>query len=115
MMSLALAVAAMSADAQTASATEAGDARCLAAISIIIAVGGAEEAKRLTPVAIYFVGKLYGRNPAIDLTATLKRSLANATEADLRAAVPGCAAELGRAGEAMKSAGAAIGAASKPK
>ena len=113
MMLLALALAAMPAAAETLPATEAEDARCLAAISYLIGVGSAEDQQKLTPLAIYFAGKLYGRNPTIDLTATLKNNLSSATEAELRAAVPRCAADLGRAGQAMQNAGAALSAMAK--
>lgn len=112
MMLFALAIAAMPTNADGIAATEAHDARCLAAISYLIGVDN-EKSKDLVPLATYFAGKLYGRNPAIDLTATLKGNLVNATEDDLRGAVPGCAAELERAGTAMKTAGAALSAMAK--
>lgn len=112
MIPLALALAVMPVKADAVTAPEANDARCLAAISYLIGVDN-QKAKDLVPLATYFAGKLYGRNPAIDLTATLKDNLVGVTESALRSAVPRCAAELERAGEAMKGAGAALSAMEK--
>lgn len=111
-MLLALALA-LAAAPIPAVATEASDARCLASISYLIGIAKEEQSKDLTIVAIYFAGKLYGRNPAIDLTATLKAIVAGASENDLRAEAPRCATELATAGEALQAAGTAISAMAK--
>lgn len=83
---------------------EATDTRCLVAFA---AIGS----QQLTPAqaeaaklgALYFYGRLVGRNPRIDLAAAM-RGAAKPVETQLRPELTRCGGELGAAGGAMQAA-----------
>jgi hypothetical protein len=99
--------AAAQAGQQTPATTEESDARCLAVFSM--AAGGtdtdAQEGGKIG--AVFFAGKLRGRNPSVDFETVVRRALP-AVEANTTADSARCVAELRAAGTALTAAGAAL-------
>lgn len=91
-----------------APATELSDARCVAAFLVMVDEGKSDDDKQAATVgAVYFAGKLYGRNPNIDLTAAL-RGAEDEVGNNLKAELTRCGAELTTMGTAMTTAGNAL-------
>ena len=90
-----------------ARAIEDADARCLGVFSIL--AGGTDKTNQESGKvgAVYFAGKLRGRNPAIDFETALRRILP-ALEANIASENQRCFAELRDAGAAMTAAGNAL-------
>lgn len=92
---------------QAPATTEDSDARCLAVFSIAAGSDDKEAQEGGKVGAVYFAGKLRGRNPSIDFETALRRVFpaldANATKDRER-----CVAELRSAGAALTTAGAAL-------
>lgn len=92
---------------------EQADARCLAAFA---AMGSSdrEDLQRATQLgALYFYGKLLGRNPGVDLQTVLTGAVA-AVGKDFRPELTRCGGELERSGRAMRAAGQAMGGGTAP-
>lgn len=108
---LALAAAQASATPTPAPLTpQAADARCVAAFGIM-GSDAKEEVQRASQLgALYFYGKLVGRDPGIDLKAAMLAA-ATAVAPNPKPEVLRCGAELQKSGEAMQAVGASIGAA----
>lgn len=113
-MKLVLILAALAATgaADTGPTPEQADARCLDTFALMAA--GGDPAKPDPKIieagktgATYFVGKLRGRNPAVDLERVMRAGF-SAVQADADGEVKRCSAELVDAGQAMKKAGAAL-------
>ena len=84
------------------------DLRCLAALAQISErADKGDDANSLTAVMLYFLGKIDGRTPDIDLVAAIEDVLADpaydATTEALR-----CTSELGERGAALDSVGSAV-------
>jgi hypothetical protein len=98
---------------------EAADARCVVVLGFINAQG------KLTPDrveavkngTIYYLGKLRGRNPGINLTATLDAAakLATAQKVNVGPEAQRCGAELSQLAGAARPAGAPPAAATPRK
>jgi hypothetical protein len=87
--------------------TEASDGRCLLAFAAIGSNGTPEQQNAARLGALYFYGKLVGRNPRLDLVP-LMRSSATAVQAQAQAEITRCGNELQSAGAAMQAAGTAM-------
>lgn len=98
------ALLAVSQAARPAPATAAQDASCLALFASIAAEPATKDAGAAG--ALYFTGKLLGRDPAIDLGATLAVAAPMLTD-NARVATEGkrCGAELEAISDTLKAAG----------
>jgi hypothetical protein len=83
------------------------DARCLAAFSILANRQGTEVQRAAQLGALFFYGKLRGRDPGGDLK-TLLTQAATAVGANGEAELRRCGEELRTAGEAMQTVGSAM-------
>ena len=102
-----LALLAAQAAAPAPPGPERADARCLAALGAL-ASSDKEEAQRAAQLgALYFYGKLLGRNPGIALQAALTEA-ATAVTPNPRAELARCGQELQRSGSALQAVGAAM-------
>ena len=109
------ALALLAAQASTVTPEQA-DARCLTAMGAL-ASSDKEEAQRAAQLAaLYFYGKLLGRNPGIALQSVLTEA-ATAVAPDPKPVLARCGEELKQSGLALQTVGAAIrdGAAAAPK
>lgn len=109
---LILAALATTAASSAAPTPEQADARCLDAFALMAA--GGDPAKPDPNMieagktgATYFVGKLRGRNPGVDLEQVMRAGF-SALQTDAEGEVKRCSAELSDAGQAMTKAGAAL-------
>lgn len=92
---------------------ERADARCLTAFGMMASNGQADVQRASQLGALYFYGKLLGRNPAIDLKATMLDA-ARAVAPDAKGELRRCGAEMEVAGKSMIAVGNALGG-SAPK
>jgi len=89
-------------------ATELSDTRCVAAFAMMVDQATGDDVKQgATTGLVYFVGKLYGRNPGIDLTAAL-RPVSDDVGKNLKTELTRCGAELTAVSAAMTAAGNAL-------
>lgn len=92
---------------------EQADARCIAVFAAM-ASSDKEEMQRAAQLGgLYFYGKLLGRNPGLDLQATMTAA-ATAVKGDIRPELTRCGGELERSGRAMQAAGQAMGSGTAP-
>lgn len=108
-----IALAAMSVAANTpasAPGDEQGDLRCLATLSYLLS--DEKDATKQTQFqmgALYFAGKLFGRNPGIDLTAKMKEVIASyGAQEPIDAELKRCGTEMIAAGERLSVTGNAL-------
>lgn len=93
----------------TAVSPQTADARCMAAFSVLGTDAKTPEILRAAQMgALFFYGKVLGRNPAINLPATMIDAMRTA-RATQKAELARCGAELQRSGEAMQVVGQATG------
>ncbi|MDB5696625.1 MAG: hypothetical protein JWN21_2168 [Sphingomonas bacterium] len=86
---------------------ERGDARCLAAFGLLANDPKPDVQRASQMGALFFYGKLLGRNPRIDLRAAMTEAAAIAGP-QVKAELQRCGGELQRSGEAMQAVGAAL-------
>ena len=86
---------------------ERGDARCLAAFGLLANEPKPELQRASQMGALFFYGKLLGRNPRIDLRAAMMEA-ATVAGPQVKAELQRCGGELQRSGEAMQAVGAAL-------
>jgi len=94
------------------STTEVADLRCFAAFSVKISELGAaqpDRARDLQSGVLYFAGKLFGRNPRIDLVKVLPDSFVGFDKPEaVNTELLHCADELQAIGERLDTAGKAL-------
>ena len=104
---LALLLLAQAAPAAPAPSPAQADARCIVAFGSM-AGSDTEEVQRAAQLgALYFYGKLLGREPAVDLKAAMTAA-ATAVTANVRPELLRCGTELQRSGEALRAVGQAL-------
>jgi hypothetical protein len=110
MLLAALILAAPVAQGGPALTPERADLRCLAALaSITPGDSDQDRANGMQIGALYFAGKILGRNPGIDLTAALTSELAAVgSDKMLQGELQRCAAELQAAGDKLIATGSAM-------
>lgn len=86
---------------------EEADLRCLASIAYRGGIDAKARALRDTG-SVYFIGKLVGRTPEIDLSVRLGEVTQAMTPAMLKAELPRCLAELGALAKRLKTTGTAL-------
>jgi hypothetical protein len=86
---------------------EQADARCIAAFGAMGSNDKEEIRRAAQQGALYFYGKLIGRNPKVDLQAAMTAA-ATAVGKDFRPELTRCGGELERSGQAMQAAGQAM-------
>lgn len=88
----------------TALSPEGGDARCVAAFSVMASSDQPDVQRASQLGALYFYGKLVGRRPGLDLSPVLLEA-ARTVALNVKGELSRCGAELGAAGTAMETAG----------
>ncbi|HEV2531602.1 hypothetical protein [Phenylobacterium sp.] len=101
--SLAIAAIAGVAEAQDASRS---DMRCVVAFSRLLQTPAYKDAAGAG--MFYYIGRLDGREPGLDLAAAMRREIANMATADYTTEAQRCGAELKARNEAVKAAGEAV-------
>ena len=86
---------------------ERADARCLAAFGMLASDPKPDVQRASQMGALFFYGKILGRNPRIDLKGVMLEA-ATMPAAQLQGELQRCGGELQRSGEAMQSVGAAL-------
>jgi hypothetical protein len=83
----------------------AADARCIALMNFMIAKGTPEQQNAARTGTIYFVGKLKGRQPGINVAAVLKSAADEATRTKMNAQteVKRCGEEVSTAANSLRS------------
>lgn len=97
----------------TIAITRKDDLRCLLLVSELVGSGNAEQKESGTKAALYFAGKLLGREPGLDLSAAAKTEFAAMETMDRNAGFRRCGAELQLAGVKLQAAGAALASTAK--
>ncbi|WP_445191010.1 hypothetical protein ACT009_10355 [Sphingomonas sp. Tas61C01] len=84
----------------------AADARCIALMNFMIAKGTPEQQNAARTGTIYFVGKLKGRQPGVNVAAVLKTAADEATRTKMNAQseVKRCGEEVSTAANSMRPA-----------
>lgn len=93
--------------------TRTEDLRCLLLVSELIGTGTAEQKEAGTKAALYFAGKILGREPGLDLTAAAKTEIVAMEKIDRQAGYQRCGAELQLIGVKLQAAGAGLTAMAK--
>jgi hypothetical protein len=95
---------------------DAADARCISLMNYMIMKGTAAQQSAARVGTIYFVGKLKGRNPRVNVGAVLRASAAAATRAKMNAQneVRRCGEEVTAAAESLRPPGAPAATPRKP-
>jgi hypothetical protein len=106
-VSLVLAPAVSAGQPSPTSAAEDADARCLGVFSLEADSDDKASQDNGKVGAVYFAGKLRGRNPAVDFETMLRRAIP-ALEASLASEKVRCFTELRAVGTAMAAAGNAL-------
>lgn len=88
--------------------TRTDDLRCLLLMSDLVASGTAEQKDAGTKAALYFTGKLLGREPGLDLAAVAKTEIVAMETYDRQAGYQRCGAELKLTGVKLQAASAAL-------
>ena len=94
----------------------AADARCIALMNFMIAKGTPAQQSAARAGTIYFVGKLKGRQPGIDVAAVLRTAADDATRSKMnaQAEVKRCGEEVSAAADSLRPAGAPAATPRKP-
>ena len=92
---------------------QVADARCVAAFGILGTDAKDDVVRAAQMGALFFYGKLLGRDPAIDLPAAMVAATGSA-RGNQKAELARCGAELQRSGEAMQAVGQAMSDAGPP-
>jgi hypothetical protein len=100
-----LAAVAVAGAAQAEEASRA-DVRCVVAFSALLKNPTYKDAAGAG--LFYFVGRLDGREPSLDLSAAMTREIATMQTADYASEAQRCGAELKARNEALKAAGEAV-------
>ncbi len=82
---------------------DAADARCIALMNYMIAKGTPEQQNAARAGTIYFIGKLRGRNPSVNVAVVLKSAADAASQAKMNAQ-----AEIKRCGDEVTAAANAL-------
>ena len=87
---------------------DAADARCISLMNYMIMKGTAAQQSAARVGTIYFVGKLKGRQPGIDVAAVLRTAAEDATRSKMnaQAEVKRCGQEVSAAADSLRPAGA---------
>lgn len=95
----------------------ASDARCIVVFGFVGSRGTPEQAEATKRGILYFVGKLRGRDPAVNVATTVTGAADAAKAASLNARAEGqrCSSELESAGEALRGIRAAAGLPASPR
>lgn len=93
--------------------TRTDDLRCLLLVSELVGAGSAEQKEAGTKAALYFAGKLLGREPGLDLPTVAKTEIIAMEKMDRQAGYQRCGAELQLAGIKLQTAGTALSAMAK--
>lgn len=103
------ATAARAADPTPAPASApASDLRCLAVASILASNSDPNLKNAGVMAALYYLGKLDGREPGLDLEARLKQEFTQLTPQEIQPEGMRCGAELAARGKAMTEIGARL-------
>jgi hypothetical protein len=86
---------------------ERADARCLAAFGMLATDTKADVQRASQMGALFFYGKLVGRNPRVDLKAVMLDA-AQTVGPRIQGELQRCGGELQRSGEAMQAVGTAL-------
>jgi hypothetical protein len=77
-------------------------------VSELVGAGDAAQKEAGTKAALYFAGKLLGREPGLDLSAVAKTEIVAMEKIDRQAGYTRCGAELQLTGVKLQAAGAAL-------
>lgn len=90
------------------------DLRCAAVTFAAITVVPENQKTSVSLAAIYFLGKLDGAAPNLDLETRLRAELAGMAAKDFQSEAARCGAELAKRGQDMQTLGAHLQAPTKP-
>ena len=102
--------------AASLSAPDAADARCIALMNFMVAKGNPQQQTAARAGTIYFVGKLRGRTPGVNVAAVLKTAADEATRTKMNAQVEvkRCGEEVSAAANSLRPAAGAPATPRKP-
>jgi hypothetical protein len=110
-------LAAVATAARAADPAPAADVRCLAVASFLAGNADPKVQNAGVLAALYYLGKLDGREPGMDLEARLKEVAMQLSPKDIQSEAVRCGAELGARGKTMNEIGLrlqALGAGKAP-
>ena len=103
-LALMLAAAPLPAFAQAAE-TQMADMKCMMAAGSIDPASPKEQQDAMMLMAVFYVGKVYGRNPAFDVSAFVTQNKTELEAIDVGTELKRCTAEFGQRGEALSKLG----------
>lgn len=107
---LSIALACMAAPAVAADTNVDSDLRCLATFSAVAAGADASEKPQVAAAVMYFVGRVDGEKPNIDLTTELIRVSSTMKQEQLAGEIDRCGKLLAARGTALAAVGQAMSA-----
>jgi len=110
-----IAAAAVGRAAQAADDVAAADVRCLAVATVLSSNADPNVKNAGLMAALYYLGRVDGRQPTLDLEARLKQAYEQMSLQDVQAEARRCGAELGVRGKAVSEIGARLMAQAKDK
>ncbi len=105
MAALALGGALMASGARAQADATAADVRCLVVLGIVSDMAEASNKPRVTAALTYYLGRLDGRTPSLDLEAQMAAEGAKLSPQDLRAEAVSCGQAVATRGEAVRAIG----------
>ncbi len=103
-LALMLAATPLPAFAQSAE-TAMADMKCMMAAGSIDPASPKEQQDAMMLMAVFYVGKVYGRNPAFDVSGFVNQNKTELEAIDVAAEIQRCTAEFGKRGEALSKLG----------
>jgi hypothetical protein len=106
-LSAAALAGALAAPAAAQDATTTADVRCaVAAVALAGSAGSnATLQQQATMAALYFIGKLDGRTPNLDLEASIRAEMTKMSQPDMAAEAQRCGQQLMSRGQALQTIG----------
>ncbi|MBK8630330.1 MAG: hypothetical protein IPN84_09010 [Sphingomonadales bacterium] len=88
-----------------ATETPMADMKCMMAAGSIDPASPKEQQDAMMLMAVFYVGKVYGRNPAFDVSGFVSQNKAELEAIDIGAELKRCTSEFGKRGEALSKLG----------
>jgi len=103
-----IALASQPAPAATVDGATQSDVECVAALSVAASEAEGEQLTDLAMITFYFIGRLDGRVPALDIESALAGEAPGLTESRVKALVTSCSAQYLKRANEMQEVGKSL-------
>jgi hypothetical protein len=91
--------------AQTTADPMIEDLKCIAVVSVAGEDGKGDVKEGIASLFTYFVGRMHGRDPSVDVAQLFRDNVAMLDVLDIKAEAPRCLAEMDKATKAISAIG----------